>query len=59
VKTPGNAPVAGSDAALTQESDGKQVTAKLFGYEAPAEFAKDKAIVGFAAATSSIRRCRC
>jgi mannose-6-phosphate isomerase-like protein (cupin superfamily) len=44
MKTPDNAPVAGSAEALTQENDGKPVKATLFGYETP-ELTKDKAIV--------------
>jgi mannose-6-phosphate isomerase-like protein (cupin superfamily) len=45
VKNPGNVPVAGAAEALTQENDGKQVKATLFGYAAPTELQKDKAIV--------------
>jgi mannose-6-phosphate isomerase-like protein (cupin superfamily) len=43
--TQGNVPAPVSAEALTQDANGRVLKATLFGYEAPAELRKDKAIV--------------
>jgi mannose-6-phosphate isomerase-like protein (cupin superfamily) len=43
--TQGNAPVAGAKEAMTQEFNGKPVTATVFGYQAPGPLDKGKGIV--------------
>lgn len=45
MSTPGNAPVTGAKAALTQEFNGKQLTASPFGYQRPEKLEKGKGIV--------------
>jgi len=45
MSTHGNAPVTGAKEALTQEFNGKPLTASVFGYQTPDNLAKGKGIV--------------